>query len=114
MESEPDQLYALAVLANRQGVFTGDLNRLQRSLLSFLIGREAEDRVEQMRQQFKMQMIAAHPDKADKLLAMFDDNEELPEALEDEDFEDLGPLPADQVEQAISDLRTLGIAITDS
>jgi len=73
--------------------------------------REIEDDIERERQRFKMTMIAAHPERADAILAIFEGDGEYAESLTDEEMDELGPLSGEQVEEAISTMRMLGLAM---
>jgi hypothetical protein len=102
------------VLADRQGLFKGDLNDVQRACLSFLIAREREEADDREIRQFKQRMIAAHPEKGKEIEAMFAEQDtELAAPLSEEEMEDAGPLDANTIESLLGALRESGFAIED-
>jgi hypothetical protein len=75
--------------------------------------REAEEVAEREKQRFKLSMIVAHPEMADRINEIFDSEGELAEVLSDEEMEEMGPLSGEQIEDALEAMRSLGIADID-
>ncbi len=104
-------MYAQAVLADRQGLFQGDLDMVQRALLSYLIGREVENEEDREVRELKSRLFVAHPEwDVDK---MFDEQEDLAIQLTDEEMDNAGPLSANEIEAAVQIMRDLGFAVQD-
>lgn len=89
------------------------MNIIQRAALGFVIANELSERKDAEFEAFKQRMVAARPEHAEGILEMFDQIEhgEFAEALSDEDMLDVRPLDATGLEEALEQMRTLGIGL---
>ena len=102
------------MLADRQGLFKGDLCHEQRLVLTYLILRENEAKADQALQTFKERMLAAHPEFAEEIESDFRrvaTGEEWADALpEDAPYQ---PLDASNLEAALEQMKLLGIGLDE-
>ena len=77
------------------------------------MNREMEEDTEKESSRFKMSLIAAHPENANKIASILNDDDEFAEELTSEQMDELGPLSGDQVDEAITAMRQLGLALID-
>lgn len=100
-------------LLDRQGIFKGDLNTLQRLGLLAVIGVERQEIIDMKSHDFKALLIANYPQHADEIL-----KEDAPEEEFSED--DLALLTAEDVayltattESILSDIKNRGYSIEE-
>lgn len=93
---------------------TGDVSKVQRRLLRLLISKDAEQAFETERQRFKLNMIAAHPDRLESILQLFEEVDAFADELTEEEIEELGPLSGEQIEEALDVIKQFGAAIIKS
>lgn len=89
------------------------MNVVQRAALGYVIANELADRKDSEFEAFKQRMLAAHPEHADSIIDMFNqmENGEFADALSDEEMLDAQPLDATGLEEALEQMRTLGIGL---
>ena len=98
---ESTYLYALCRLLDRQGRFTGGLNALQLRLLSYLVGREHAEKVQESEMDFKNLVFANDPNLYFKL---FEENE-----IQDDEVDWVIPQTEADVDFMMQQLKEAGV-----
>lgn len=110
-------MLALCRLAYEQGVLKGDLNDLQQLALLTSLERQDIKEAKDERRRFVMMAVAMHPERADALLRLLDeeDPDEFAKPIpEDTDFSEYVPIQQrDELADILRDLQSYGMTILE-